>query len=705
MAFLGQSTYNAAMSPFKMNALLLMLVVLVLSPILRPGTAWSGVTADHELSVRLFPNQSRLEAVDRITLSSPGDGRLSLAFRPDLAIRSLTWNGRPAGHSFSGRRMLLNIPPNERGVLVIEYEGIFNDPFQARPATTDNPGQGVTGTISVEGALLLPGSGWHPVIVGALSSYRLKVTAPKGMHAVSLGRLVAFAVEGGLSVTEWEVDRTVEGLPLCAGPYELKSLAAGEIPVQTFLFPGNRELAPVYLRSTADHLRFYSDLHGPYAFPKFAVVENFFPTGYGFASFTLLGSQVLRLPFIPETSLRHEVAHCWWGNGVLVDYARGNWSEGLTTYVADYLSRELRSQGDAAEYRLQSLRDFALLAAGQDFPLSRFVSRTDPASRAVGYGKAMFVFHMARRQVGDGPFWEGLGDIYKEKLFREATWADFGAAFARRGGWSGEEAERFFRQWIDREGGPALSVERPEVVLGDGVWTVKATIRQKGSPFDLRLPIVIETQGGKVERVVHIAGSEHKIELTSNDKPTRLSVDPDHHVFKVLAPEEVPPTVNSIRGSVALAAVLADERKEMEGILRTLLASLNQPGVSVVRASAARPQDVRGRDLLVLGMPGPGSAVPPPPSTIDAQGRAVPVAQVQGGRSIFVVTSHPEDPSRKVAYLLPGRKTGPEQLLDAARKVTHYGKYSLLAFDGDTVVERVVADSQSSPLVVDLEGP
>jgi hypothetical protein len=702
MAFLGQSTYNAAMSPLKKKAWLVALVVFALSAVICPGPATSGVTADHELSVRLFPSQSRLQAVDRIALSSTGDGRLSLVFRPDLRIRSLTWNQRPARHSFSGRRMLLNLPPNERGVLEIEYEGIFNDPFEARPATTDNPGQGVTGTIAKEGALLLPGSGWHPILAGALSSYRLKVTAPRGMHAVSLGRLVDFAVEGELSVTEWEVDRTVEGLPLCAGPYELTSHAAGEIPVQTFLFPGNRNLAPVYLRSSAEHLRFYSVLHGPYAFPKFAVVENFFPTGYGFPSFTLLGSQVLRLPFIPETSLRHEVAHCWWGNGVLVDYGRGNWSEGLTTYVADYLSRELRSQDEAVEYRLQSLRDFALLAAGQDFPLSRFISRTDPASRAVGYGKAMMVFHMARRQVGEGPFWEGLKDIYKEKLFQEATWADFGAAFARRGGWNGEEAERFFRQWVDRDGGPALAVERPEVVRGDGAWTVRATIRQKGSPYDLRLPIVVETQGGKIERVVRIAGSEHQFELTAKDKPTRLLVDPDHHVFKVLAPEEVPGTVNSIRGSETLAAVLADERKEMEGVLRTLLASLNQPGVKVVRASAVRPHDLEGRDLLVLGMPGPGSAVPPPPPTIEAQGRSVPVA-AKGDRSFFVVTSHPEDPSRKVAYLLPGRGAGPEQLLQAARKVTHYGKYSLLAFEGDTVVERVVADSLSSPLLVDLE--
>ena len=36
------------------------------------------------------------------------------------------------------------------------------------------------------------------------------------------------------------------------------------------------------------------------------------------------GFAVLRLPFIPYTSLPHEILHNWWGNGVWVDYAGGN---------------------------------------------------------------------------------------------------------------------------------------------------------------------------------------------------------------------------------------------------------------------------------------------------------------------------------------------------------------------------------------------
>ena len=61
-------------------------------------------------------------------------------------------------------------------------------------------------------------------------------------------------------------------------------------------------------------------------------------------SYTLLGGQVLRLPFIPYTSFGHEIAHNWWGNSVFVDTDEGNWCEGLTVYCADYHYKELESR-------------------------------------------------------------------------------------------------------------------------------------------------------------------------------------------------------------------------------------------------------------------------------------------------------------------------------------------------------------------------
>ena len=84
----------------------------------------------------------------------------------------------------------------------------------------------------------------------------------------------------------------------------------------------------------------YEKYTGKYPFRRFSVVENFLPAGYSFPTFTLLGKDIVKMPFIVDTSLGHEVLHQWFGNLVYNPDKGGNWSEGLTTYVADHLYKE-----------------------------------------------------------------------------------------------------------------------------------------------------------------------------------------------------------------------------------------------------------------------------------------------------------------------------------------------------------------------------
>ena len=83
-----------------------------------------------------------------------------------------------------------------------------------------------------------------------------------------------------------------------------------------------------------------------YPYASFALVENFWETGYGMPGFTLLGPRVIRFPWILTSSYPHELLHNWWGNAVYVDYGRGNWCEGLTAYMADHLFAEQRGEGE-----------------------------------------------------------------------------------------------------------------------------------------------------------------------------------------------------------------------------------------------------------------------------------------------------------------------------------------------------------------------
>ncbi len=110
----------------------------------------------------------------------------------------------------------------------------------------------------------------------------------------------------------------------------------------------------------------------PYPYASFALVENFWETGYGMPGFTLLGptgDSVSR-----GSSLRPTHTSCSTTGGATRSTSTsntGNWCEGLTAYMADHLFAEQRGEG--ATYRRATLKKFTdMVSAGDDFPLSDF---------------------------------------------------------------------------------------------------------------------------------------------------------------------------------------------------------------------------------------------------------------------------------------------------------------------------------------------
>ena len=143
------------------------------------------------------------------------------------------------------------------------------------------------------------------------------------------------------------------------------------------------------------------------------------PVGLGFEGLTYIGRQVLPLPFMRGQSLPHEILHNWWGNGVLVDYETGNWSEGLTTYMADYGLTVERSADAAREMRLAWLRDVAALPPERDSTLAGFRVRIHGAAQIVGYNKSAYLFLMLNDLLGQDAF-DGERLIWERYRFKRA---------------------------------------------------------------------------------------------------------------------------------------------------------------------------------------------------------------------------------------------------------------------------------------------
>ncbi len=649
--------------------------------------AWAGpAIVRHDISATLDPARHALAAPDALTVRPDGATRLSLELSRRAVVRSVTSRGQPVPFTFVDGNLALETPGGGRGDTVafdVAYEAVFDDPVPENPVYTEDPGYGVAGAITDRGTYLSEEAAWYPDVPGSEAVFRVRVDAPTGIEAVTSGRRMLRETSGGRTVSEWETARPLSGLALSAGRYAVHEGAAGKVPVYGYFSPEDDDLAEKYIRAAAGFIAFYDNLLGPYPFEKFAVVENFFPTGYGFPSWTLIGKSIVRLPFILETSLGHEIAHSWWGNGVLVDYSRGNWCEGLTTYVADYLYKERASPEEAREYRLKTLRDYAsLVPPDKDFPLEEFASRSDPASRAVGYGKAMMVFHMARRRVGDDAFWKGLRAVIREKMGKRASWDDFGRAFARR---DEPDLASFFRQWVDRPGAPVISLadaaERREV----GAWKVTGRLVQEKPYYDIRVPVRLATSKGPVDTVVPLGGGDARFSLRVNAMPLRVTADPDADVFRRLPLSEIPPAVNGIRGSQTLVAVAATSlpAATLEAA-KVLLAAMGRDDVPVLREKETPPARLAGHDVLFLGAPGGAGHLPPLPEGLALGPKAFSLEGVRydaPGDALFVALAHPVDAGHVCAVFLP---LSPEAAAEAGRKVPHYGKYSYLAFSSGT---------------------
>jgi hypothetical protein len=535
-------------------------------------------------------------------------------------------------------------------------------------------------------------------------TFRLAVDVPDDWMAVSQGRLYGETLlrlhDEDRVRTVWVEDNPTPELYLVAGSYYRHQDMVNGVMLATYTFEPSDSLARVYLEATGRYIAMYEGLIGEYPHYKFALVENFWQTGYGMPSFTLLGSKVIRLPFIVHTSYGHEILHNWWGNCVYVDYDSGNWCEGLTTYGADYLYKEQAGENQAREYRHHTLIDFSnYVTAGQDFPLTEFRERHNASTQSVGYGKSLMVFHMLRRSLGDRLFWEALRDFYRESRFRIVSWRDLARSFDRT---TGQDLGWYFDQWTSRTGAPEVRLAGARYSEEGGRHALSFRLEQTDPPFTIDLPVVVETVSGRQETTVRLEDTSRDYRLEVPGRPLSMAVDPDYDTFRRLHPEEIPVTLGAMFGRKEVSAVIGNrvtggDRRRLGAAARILGAQ------TVFQEGNMSPDDISGRSVWFLG---DGDLVR---STLSG----IPGAPVLDGDRVVIGDSgfdldagsficglrHPRDPGLSVGVVIGGNL---ESLESVAPRLPHYGRYSYLGFTGGRPVLKGVWAEEKSPLRIDF---
>lgn len=522
---------------------------------------------------------------------------------------------------------------------------------------------------------------WFPTDDAAIRDHDLSVVVPVSHRIAATGSLVSDDVKGKERRARYIFTGRSSDLGLFVGPYVLHETEHRDLRLRTYFEESDDELSERYFAALAGYLDRYADEVGDYPYDGFSVVSASIPVGLGFAGLTYVSRDILRHPYMTGRSLAHEVLHSWWGNAVGVDYATGNWAEGLTTFQADYALAEDRGAEAARDMRIGWVRDLARLSDDRMLPLTAFRSSSHAGDQSEGYGKAALIFHMLRDEIGEQPFQEGIRIFYAKKRNGIAGWGDLRAAFEEA---SERNLDWFFEQWIERAGLPQIELISAEVrETGNGA-SITLTIGQDEQAYRLRIPVVFEMVSGDYEkRTVDMDVATASVELALPGRPVAVHLDPDFELARRPLDGELAPILRSLEGASQIHAVDVSELGEAREIVANVLSAMTR-GTDLAWQEET-PVAERGSAVLIVGRSEDVAARRPP------ELGPMPEAVAAGNTRLWVERSMDGGIWTFLSF------TDPEALVEDLGGLRYYMGQSHVAFEKGKAVSADVWPVKSNP--------
>lgn len=616
----------------------------------------------YDLKVSFDLNNSKIYGVSNINVYGKKEITLYIG---NLIIKDITLNEKITEYKIQDGKLIVLL--KEGGNLTIKYEGIFG-----YKQNSDKNYGAIQNTINERG-IFLTGT-WYPQLLEGLPIYKLQAVLPEDFEAISEAEYIKKISRGNETEFVFDFSKPTDNITFTAtNRYEIIKESFNDIDLYAYFFPEDIELARKYLDYTKKYLLLYEKMLGKFPYSRFSIVENFLPTGYSMPTYTVLGQDVVKLPFIVETSLGHEILHQWFGNYVYIDYEKGNWAEGLTTYLADHLYEDQKGRG--WEYRKKLMTDYeSYVRDDKEIALKDFISRTDFLSRAIGYGKASMVFHMLKKMVGEDIFYKSIRDIVSEKKLQRASWNDFKIIFERN---SGKDLTNFFTQWIDEKGIPDIDIENLTVKAKGSNFELSFDVFQKNKTYLLEIPLTIYyLDNEKTEKILTIDSERKRFEFLLDSEPHLLVIDENYDIFRRLTPDELQPVIGMIIGEEC--PIIALPVKNIE-FYEDIINSYREKNCELKEYKNIKNIDLKNSSLVILGNDNP---------LIESLfGKQEPI---EGGFSL-IVKRNPWNYKKGVGIINGLSK---EEVDLAYKKIIHYGKYSIVSFDRGRNILKKIQDAQ-----------
>jgi hypothetical protein len=457
----------------------------------------------------------------------------------------------------------------------------------------------MSAAVATPEATHLVGPVWFPADAAGVRDIEARVRVPSGQRVAATGSLLTETETDTGTGTEarFAFQGFAEDFGLFVGRYSVTEELRDGLRLRTYFETDDPALSQRYLDAVARYIARYEATVGDYPHDGFSVVSTPMPVGLGFAGLTYVSRDILGHPYMTGRSLAHEVLHSWWGNAVGIDFATGNWAEGLTTFQADYALAEDEGPKAARTMRIGWIRDLARLDDADAQPLTAFRSSALSHDQSEGYGKAAFVFHMLRDELGPETFADGIRRFYAENRHRIAGWRDLQASFEAA---SGRALGWFFEQWTDRAGLPDVTLALEGAAATEDGFEIALALRQTAPHYRLRMPVVVETAAGPVRHVVRIDGPRTRATLHLDARPISVALDPGFDIARRPRAGEPAPILQDAREAGAFVSLWASGGAAPETEVAEALAPLTG-GVGIVWQDEidATP----GRAVLIAGHP------------------------------------------------------------------------------------------------------
>ncbi|MFC9925268.1 M1 family metallopeptidase [Streptomyces sp. NPDC127190] len=423
-----------------------------------PRLGNGGFDALHyDLDLAYAPDTGRLDG--RTTLTARATQALS-SFDLDLQqldIAGVEVNGRQAEFSRDGDEVTVTprgaIPEGRTFSVTVRYGGV-PQPLSGPIVFGSSYGwmktaDGVFVACEPNAASTWFPSSDHP---SDKATYDIRIKAPKGLTAVSNGRLVSRHDRGGSTYTHWRESRPMATYLATAtiGKFDVRTgRTPGGIPVYVAIDPvlKNSNDVDVYA-VTAAATDYWSQVFGPYPFEETGAIVDDMPE----AGFSLeVQSKPAYSAVRNETTIVHELAHQWFGDSVSVARWQDIWlNEGFATY-AQWLWAEHKGTRSAHDSFRAAYDSRPADAAFWQIEVAD--PQRDTMFSSAVYQRGAMTLQMLRERIGDTAFFRLLPAWTKLHRYGNADTADF-IRLAERV--SGQQLGDLFDTWLFSTGKPAL---------------------------------------------------------------------------------------------------------------------------------------------------------------------------------------------------------------------------------------------------------